>query len=307
MDNANAQTLTRRNALAGAGGLTLSAATASASQAQTQPQSPSSDLSDPATGLEAYVKLRGSTADEAVYQVYSGNIFQAVHGEVPRPVIGFWGLQKSNWRPDGAGGYLNTDYDLGLYVDPDSREVLGTWDNHLTGKSNDVMHYRSGPSEGVHSVGAEGGGVYGTFTDNWHVTGDQVVHETTTWSDRKNLLQPDAYPLGSTGERFRTSMSYSLMGRKSELLDPTISKAPCSYIWSFIAPWPPWMEMGQRDDFVVWRWVGHKLMSRSEIPQDLIDGVEAVWPGYVDDTRPWEEGSSGWNQYKWKKDGHTPT
>ncbi|MEQ8507566.1 MAG: DUF1838 family protein [Rhodospirillaceae bacterium] len=301
------QKIPRRHALATAGGVSLSVATATTTATRTRAQAPSFDLSDPATSLDAYVKLRGSTADETVYQVYSGNIFQAVPGEVPRPVIGFWGLQKSNWRSDGAGGYLSTDYDLGLYIDPESRKVLSTWENHLTGKSLDVLHYRSGPSEGTHSLTAEGESAYGTFTDNWQMSGDQVVHETTTWSDRKNLLQPADYPLGSTGERFRTSMSYSLMGRKSELRDPALRKAPCSYIWSFIAPWPPWMEMGQRDDFVVWRWVGHKLMSRSEIPQDLIDGVEAVWPGYVDDKRPWEEGSSGWHQYKWLKDGHTPT
>lgn len=302
MNSANAPKLSRRIALASAGGIAASAATGSA-----MAQTGALDLSDPATGLEAFVKLRGSTADETVYQIYSGNIFQAVNGEVPRPVIGFWGLQKANWRSDGAGGYLSTDYDLGLYVDPETRAVIDTWDNHLTGKSNEVMHYRSGPSEGFHGLESDRESAYGTFTDNWQISGDQVVHETTTWSDRTNLLQPDAYPLGSTGERFKTSMSYSLMGRKSEILDPATNKAPCTYIWSFIAPWPPWMEMGQRDDFVVWRWVGHKLMSRSEVPQDLIDSVEAVWPGYVDDVRPWEEGSSGWNQYKWKMDGHAPT
>ncbi len=305
MANTRTSKLSRRNALTAAGG--LAATTTAASFATAQAQSTALDLSDPAQALEAYVKLRGSTADETVYQVYSGNIFQVVQGEIPKPVIGFWGLQKSNWRSDGAGGYLSTDYDLGLYVDPESREVLETWDNPLTGKPTEVMHYRSGPSEGVHSLSANAVAAYGTATDNWQVSGDHAVHETTTWSDRKNLLQPENYPLGSTGARFRTSMSYSLMGRTSELLNPTLSKAPCTYIWSFIAPWPPWMEMGQREDFVVWRWVGHKLMSRSEIPQDLIAGVEAVWPGYVDDTRPWEEGSSGWNQYKWKADGHTPT
>lgn len=267
---------------------------------------PKLDLSDPATGLEAFAKLRGSTAHENVYQVYSGNIFQAVNGEVPRPVIGFWGLQKTLWRPDGDGGYYSTDYDLGLYVDPDSREVLDTWDNHLTGKSNDVMHYRSGPSEDHASLTKENANP-APYTDMWQVTGDHVTHEFTLARERKNLLQPDEYPLGSTGPRFLTSMSYTLMGRMSELADPTVSKVPCSYLWSYIAPWPPWMEMGQRDDFVVWRWVGHKVMSETDIPDDLIAAAEKVWPGYTTKDRPWEEPSSGWNQYQWKKQGYTPT
>lgn len=264
------------------------------------------DLSDPAVGLEALVKLRGSTADENVYQVYSGNIFQAVNGEVPRPIIGFWGLQKTKWSPDGEGGYFSTDYDLGLYVDPDSREVLDTWDNHLTGQSNEVMHYRSGPSEGHASLTKEGADT-APYTDMWQISGDNVTHESTTARERKNLLQPDEYPLGSTGPRFLTSMSYTLMGRMSELADSSVNKVPCSYLWSYIAPWPPWMEMGQRDDFVVWRWVGHKVMNEADIPADLIAAVENVWPGYTTDDRPWEEPSSGWNQYQWKKDGHTPT
>lgn len=264
------------------------------------------DLSDPAVGLEAFVKLRGSTAHENVYQVYSGNIFQAVNGEVPRPIIGFWGLQKTLWRPDGDGDYHSTDYDLGLYVDPESREVLDTWENHITGESNKVMHYRSGPSEG-HASLAKTDSRTERYTDLWQITGDNVTHESTTARERVNFLQPDEYPLGSTGERFLTSTSYTMFGRMSELADPTTSKVPCSYVWSFIAPWPPWMEMGQRDDFVVWRWVGHKVMNEADIPADLTAAVDKVWPGYSSDDRSWEEPSSGWNQYKWMKDGHTPT
>lgn len=264
------------------------------------------DLSDPAVGLEAFVKLRGSTAAETVYQVYSGNIFQAVNGEVPRPIIGFWGLQKTLWRPDGEGGYYSMDYDLGLYVDQESREVLETWDNHLTGESNEVMHYRSGPSEGHATLKGEDVRRE-RYTDLWQTTGDSVTHESTTARERTNLLQPEDYPLGSTGPRFLTSTSYTMFGRTSELADSSATKVPCSYVWSFIAPWPPWMEMGQRDDFVVWRWVGHKVMQETDISADLIAAVENVWPGYTTDDRPWEEPSSGWNQYKWKMDGHTPT
>lgn len=302
MDNTNSPKLTRRHALASAGGLTLSTAAASSAQAQTRPL----DLTDPATALEAFVKLRGSTADETVYQVYGGNIFQAIEGEVPKPILGFWGLQKANWRSDGDGGYLSTDYDLGLYVDHESREIIDVWKNPLTGKNIEVMHYRSGPTESTHSLKDEDGSDYGSFRDGWQITGDHVSNEFTSWSDSKNLLQPDEYPLGSTGERFRISHSWTLMGRMSELSDPTLTKAPCSYVWTFVSPWTPWMEMAQRPGQVVWRWIGHKVMSRSDIPQDLIAGVEKVWPGYVDDERPWEEQSSGWNQYKWMKDGHTP-
>jgi len=170
------------------------------------------DLSDPAVGLEAFVKLRGSTAHENVYQVYSGNIFQAVNGEVPRPIIGFWGLQKTLWRPDGDGDYHSTDYDLGLYVDPESREVLDTWENHITGESNKVMHYRSGPSEG-HASLAKTDSRTERYTDLWQITGDNVTHESTTARERVNFLQPDEYPLGSTGERFLTSTSYTMFGR----------------------------------------------------------------------------------------------
>lgn len=296
--------LSRRSALAAAGGGL--AATASASQTAVAQQQ-ALDLSDPKTSLEAYAKLRGSTADETVYQVYGGNIFLAKDGAVPEPIIGFWGLQKANWRSDGNGGFLSTDYDLGLYVDYESREILDVWENPLTGKATEVVHYRSGPSEGHHSLTAQSESAYGSFTDKWQVTGDHASHESTFWSDRENLLQPDEYPLGSTGERFKSSMSYTVMGRMSELTDSSVSKVPCTYVWTYIAPYLPWMEMGQRPGNVAWRWLGHKVMSFEDIPQELIAGVEKVWPGYVEDERPWEEPSTGWHQYRWKKQGHTPT
>ncbi len=63
-----------------------------------KPLAPALDLHDPRAALRAYVKLRGSLADETVFQPYEGDIFYVADGAVPIPLCGFRGLQKSRWR-----------------------------------------------------------------------------------------------------------------------------------------------------------------------------------------------------------------
>lgn len=299
MNKNRSASLTRRDLVSGVGATAIVGGARSAAAAQDL------DLSDPATALDAYARLRGSTATETVYQVYGGDIFLSVPGEVQKPLFGFRGLQKANWKA-GEDSYISTDYDLGLYVDPSTRAVLDTWDNPFTGKTVEVIHYRSGPATSTLDLAKNDAGEYGRFYRGWQRTQDKLVHESGSAREADNILSPEKYPLGSSGEKLYFSTSYTMIGRASEVGDESVSKAPCSYIWTMLASWPPWMEMGQRPGYVLWRWVGHKVMSIDEVPRDLIRLVEGVWPGYVEEERPWEDVSSGWQQYQWKQDGYDP-
>ena len=71
------------------------------------------DLTDPKASLDAYIKLRGSVAEQTVYFSYDGDIVLVRAHEDSVLLCGFRGIAKSIWRPDGEGGYRNTDYDIG--------------------------------------------------------------------------------------------------------------------------------------------------------------------------------------------------
>lgn len=264
--------------------------------------SPLLDLQNPRVALDTYVKLRGATDDQTVFQPYDGDIFQVVDGRVSTPLCGFRGLQKSVWRRT-AEGYVNRDFDLGFYVDYQTREILKRWRNPLTGADVEVFHYRGGPSGGHFTVGARSNDVYGEATGRWSVAGDQLWHTTANWGERPNPLKPAEWPLASSGETRLGSMSLTFAGRIPEVADPAVHQARSLQVWTNTTSWMPWMEMGQRPGFNLWRWVGAKGTPVQALDPELVAAAERVWPGYVSADRGWTTPTSGLQDYMRLKRG----
>lgn len=261
------------------------------------------DLRDPRTALESYVKLRGSLADETVFQPYEGDIFLVAKGKEGIPLCGFKGLQKSAWTRDGRGGFTNADYDLGFYLDYRTREILRQWTNPVTARRVEVYHYRGGPSGGHFTMNADGGDVYGGMLGRWSRFGDQIWHTSSHWGERPNALTPAEWPLASSGKTVFGSMSISFAGSMADVVNHEVLQAPSFQIWTNTTDWMPWMEMGQRPGFNLWRWVGAKGVRREALPVDLVSAVEAVWPGYVAVDSVWKEPTSGRLDYMRAKKG----
>jgi hypothetical protein len=274
-------------ATAGITGLTL------ALPARTKPIASALDLHDARIALRSYVKLRGSLADETVFQPYEGDILYIADGAVPIPLCGFMGLQKSWWRRTGPESFSNQDYDVGFYVDYQTREILDHWRNPITGKTVKVYHYRGGPSGGTHAVGLPDGDVYGGSAGRWSVCGEQLWHTASLWGERPNPLRPSDWPLASSGETLLGSMSLSFAGRLAEVADPAIDQVPALQIWTNTTGWMPWMEMGQRPGFNMWRWIGAKGTARAQLDPALVEAVERVAPGFVSRDTVWKTPTSG--------------
>ena len=254
------------------------------------------DLSDPGCALRSYVKLRGSTADETVFQPYEGDIFAIVDGVQGVPLCGFIGLQKSVWRRDGVG-FTNADYDIGFFVDSHTRQILRHWRNPLTGQVVEVLHYRGGPSGGHFTVDAPAGDVYGEATGRWSCFGGHAWHTSSNCSTRPNAMDPAKWPRASSGRTLLGTMSISFSGLLSELADPACHQVSGLQVWTNTTSWMPWMEMGQRPGFNEWRWIGAKGTPPERLPATLVVQVEAVWPGYVHGDRVWKVPTSGRTDY----------
>jgi hypothetical protein len=268
---------------------------------------PALDLHDPAVALRSYLKLRGSLADETVYQPYEGDIFCVADGRVPVPLCGFRGLQKSHWREQRAGHWTHQDYDVGFYVDYGSRAILDTWRNPLTDAVVKVYHYRGGPSGGTHSVNGPAGDVYGGVEGRWSVCGDQLWHTASSWGSRPNPLQPRDWPLASSGESLLGSMSISFAGRLADVRDPAQARVSALQIWTNTTGWMPWMEMGQRPGFNLWRWIGAKGTPREQLDPALVEAVERAVPGFVTRDAVWRTPTSGRTDYARLKRGEPLT
>jgi len=260
-------------------------------------------LDDPGVALRTYVKLRGSTAPETVFQPYEGDIFLVADGREGIPLCGFKGIQKSTWNGGESAGFSHVDYDIGFYVDYSSRKILESWHNPLTDKTVEVFHYRSGPSAGRFAVGDSGQDVYGGVAGRWFVAGGDITHTTAHWGERPNPLLPEEWPLASSGKTVLSSMSLSYSGRIADVLDPALHSPRTIQVWTHAASWMPWMEMGQRPGFNLWRWIGVKGVRRSELAADLVAAAEAVWPGYIAGDGGWQVPTYGALDYMRAKRG----
>ncbi|MEZ5458274.1 MAG: DUF1838 family protein [Steroidobacteraceae bacterium] len=296
--------LERRRLLCATAGLT---GLALALPAAAKPVAPTLDLHDPQVALRSYVKLRGSLADETVFQPYEGDIVQVTDGAVPVPLCGFIGLQKSVWRRTGPDEWTNQDYDIGFYVDYETRQILDIWRNPVTGQTVKVYHYRGGPSGGRHQVAGPDGDVYGGRIGRWSVCGDQLWHTASLWGERPNPLHPREWPLASSGETLLGSMSLSFAGRLAEVADNDTPQVPALQIWTNTTGWMPWMEMGQRPGFNMWRWIGAKGTPASQLDPDLVAAAERVCPGYVARDAVWKTPTSGRIDYMRLRRGQSVT
>ncbi len=259
---------------------------------------PSLDLKDPVKALEAYIKLRGSTAEETTYCQYDGDIFLSRAAEDNIPLVGFRGITKSHWKPDGAGGFVNRDYDVGIFVDHKTGEPLKTWRNPLSGEMVEVAPYISGPSGAHHRPGAGVNDPYGGVGGRWGVVGDSVWISNATVLSWPNSLSPTLHPKAWSGPRLMTSMTTTYTGRVSDVLDPAQKKVRAGLVWNDLLSPSPWMRMGQRPVMCDWRMIGAKAMSAGELTPSVVAEVDAVFDGFIARDAVWTTESGGWTQYR---------
>jgi hypothetical protein len=255
------------------------------------------DLGDPQAALDAYIKLRGSTAAETTYVAYDGDIFGVLINGDSIPLVGFRGIAKSHWRPDGQGGYINRDYDVGVLVDHRTGVILKTWHNPLTSTEVEVIHYVSGPSGGHFKPGLGADDPYGSGVGRWGQSGDLVWQTNATVLSWPNVLSEKLHPLAWSGDKVHSSMSTTYTGPLSEVLDPAVRKVGSTLAWNDILSPSPWMRMGRLPVMCDWRMIGGKVRSAAALDPKLVAEVESVFPGYISRDAVWTERSGGWNQY----------
>ena len=184
----------------------------------------------------------------------------------------------STARRSADGSWINQDYDLGFYVDYQTRAVLDRWRNPVTAREAKVFHYRGGPSSGHFALGAVAGvgDPYSNLDGRWTVAGRQVWYTASVWGERPNPLQPGEFPEAWSGDTLRNSMSSTYSGALMELADPAVSQVSGLQVWSNTSSWMHWMEMGQRPGYNHWRWVGAKGTAVRDLEPALVAAVERV-------------------------------
>lgn len=260
---------------------------------------------DPDDIVQMMRKIWCSTEDGVTKVFYwEGEVYSRRMGERDKLLFNVQGMNirqcgahSDDARGDGA---KTTSREILLYLDPETNEVLSTWENPWTGETVDVLHVANDPvNGGFYPVGR--GGQPTTWMGR--VMGDMWSSSFTV-----PLFYPN--PLGGdfqteVGGVYHATEMFSFFGDVDEITDPSTDSVDPHVNWVRISQWLPWMEMGGRDGALYFSTTGRKLDSFDQMSETMKAEIAAHYPEYaaappLDDERA---NMTSWKYYKGVKDG----
>jgi hypothetical protein len=254
----------RRDFLAGLASLAASNYVVSSPSILTAPAA-DFNLDDPATNLQAFVKLTGSLGSEPVYDIVRGSVYGLVAGQPAMPLFKTIGAGCSIYSCQSPLEFRAETRYIGMFLDWNNEQPLDKWTNPYTDKKCDVPVTRYGPGL-VRILGDQilpanmatqqplGG------KRPWFKLGN-VVHM------QREILSPAAeMPLFPKADL----MTYS--GDWQQLADHSLKRIPSRLNFSAVETWRDWMNMvpGENPTGTLWWQVsGAKLDGPDDYPSEL--------------------------------------
>ena len=259
------------------------------------------DLAKPADALAAMRKIQCSTKDATpVIYHWSGHAFSRVPGEPDKHLFDLEGMNVRQCAavsdPVRGAGFRMVSRELMFYLDPKTGAVLKTWPNPWTGKTVDVIHVANDPVNQRPSFakGADGA----PYTLPVRIENGRVFMPTEVPLFYTNPLAGDYQPY--VGGQYHAMEIFDFAMDEADLLDAKKDRARPSIAWVRIAPFLPWMQMGDRAGIMVFNATGQTVSGVEALPAVIRQEITANYPAYVappplDDARPNE---TSWTYFK---------
>ncbi|MGB3807626.1 MAG: DUF1838 family protein [Erythrobacter sp.] len=261
------------------------------------------DPSDPQDALEISKRLQcGVSEDEPAVYHWSGNIYGRVDGEPDKLLFKGEGMNIRRcvevMDPQRGMGWRLVSREIMLMLDPETGEVLDSWDNPYTGEAVDVMHIHNDPVNGRPSFAV------GTDGSPFELPTLRESGPYAFMPFEVPLFYPN--PLAGDYQQYVGNMYHAMeifdfAAMKDELYDASKPTAYPMVSWVRLSPWAPWMEMGGRPGQMVFNAMGRKLPGGfEELPDVLKNEIRENYPIYEqappkDDARPNE---TTWTKFK---------
>ncbi|MEA5620988.1 DUF1838 domain-containing protein [Cronbergia sp. UHCC 0137] len=221
---------------------------------------------------QQWVKTRSSlNSNESNFLIWTGKIYSFVPNEKRQLLFKIVGMSVSRCIANTEGGWNFISRELTYYLNPQTEEILRTWENPWTGESVTVMHVANSP-------------VQGKFKGKLPA---QVDEENTTFvfdifPNYPNPLAEDPKfaeycptPIYQAAELFKITVPTADL-INSELASVTELKLS----WDRIGQWLPWMKMGQQPGYLIYSATGSKVPSFKELPPLLQTEINNRVPLY---------------------------
>jgi Protein of unknown function (DUF1838) len=260
------------------------------------------DLKNPEDALLATRKIQASTKDgENCIYYWIGSIYSRIGQERDKLLFNYYAMNIRATKTDtfkGKTGYRQVSREILIYCDPETGKIVDTWKNPWTGKDNTVVHIANDP---VNSRGVMTSNM--GFHESFVTIDGRVFWNVEVPLLYPNVLQGEAYKdyVGTNKKMYQAIEMFNFSVDEKELLDRKKQRADNVNIsWARVCQWLPWMEMGDKDGWLVYNGQGKKVSDFEKISQPLKDYIHKNYPEFMqapplDDKRPNE---TSWTFFK---------
>ncbi|MDJ0927386.1 MAG: DUF1838 family protein [Gammaproteobacteria bacterium] len=222
------------------------------------------------------------------YATWTGRAYSRVPGEKDRRLFNLMGINTRACASlkDAAGGdgFRSVSREVMLYLDPETNDVIDTWENPWTGETVEVVHVANDPVN-MRAPYFEKDARELTLKRD----GDLLIGANEVPLFYDNPLGGDfqAY-VGGTYHAMEIFDSFYIA---DEMLDPDKRLERSWVAWVRVAQWLPWMQMGSKPGLMVFNATGSSVFTQDEIPEPLLSVLRERYPIYfepppLDDERP---------------------
>lgn len=258
------------------------------------------DPTDPGDSLTISRKIGCSTKDgEPITYWWHGRAYSRRQGERDRHLFDVEGMNvracTSVSDPERGDGYKLVSREILLYKDPESGEVLATWDNPWSGETVDVLHVANDPVNfSAYTIGRDGQ----PSTFDGTILGDRWWTTTTVPLWYPNPLASDYQK--EIGGTYHATEMFNFFGDTDSLLDESTTTADVQVGWVRMSDWLPWMMMNGREGVIYMHTAGRKLDSWNDMSDTMKNEIAEHYPEYTapppaDDPR---RNETSWIYYK---------
>ena len=260
------------------------------------------NLKNPEDALTATRKIQCSTKDgENCIFYWEGSVYSRIPQERDKLLFMYYGMNIRATKTDtfkGKTGYRQVSREILIYLDPKTGKVVDSWKNPWTGKDNTVVHIANDPVNSRGVLTSDMG-----FNESLSTIDGRVFWNIEVPLLYPNALQGDAYKeyVGSNKKMYQAIEMFNFSVDETELVNPKKQRADNVNIsWARVCQWLPWMEMGDKDGWLMFNGQGKKISSFEQMAQPLKDYIKQNYPEYaqappLDDKRPNE---TSWSFFK---------
>lgn len=253
------------------------------------------DLSDPDQNLQAFVKTRAALDGSEVVFWWAGTIHSFIPGERGIHLFNFEGFNVARVERIKQG-YILLSREAAFYKDRESDAILETWDNPLSGQTNQVIHVWNDPVNQNLFLNSR----YGPFNVSTTLLGADLYWHMEIFLNYPSPLPRSRYPQYSGSDEYQAAELFQYYTRLIDVIDQEKASIPCQISWSRISPWLPWMEMADRPGYLVYHCHGKKLENGfDDLPQKIKDYVLANQPKFRHAPEQYSEtNETSWTYFK---------